>query len=206
MGSEYLIIVKSAEFDEVKGRLQGAPRISKGIERLCGDLTPLRKKVEDYGSAVSAFSSLRKQFPRAAILLMWRSRRPCALSRLILRAHTLPWSTQILMPQQRNSKEWRRRLLIWRKCFALLGKRSVSLRMTSRSDLPTGGCWERSWCEIQGSCWPWDHVHALAWWCKGAGEAWTGHASNGILTQPWHLDGHQLMYHLASFVLSPFFL
>jgi len=29
--------------------------IYKGIERLCGDSTPLRKKVEGCGSAVSAF-------------------------------------------------------------------------------------------------------------------------------------------------------
>jgi len=34
--------------------------IYKGIERLCGDLTPLRKKVEDYRSVVSAFLSLKK--------------------------------------------------------------------------------------------------------------------------------------------------
>jgi len=34
--------------------------IYQGIERLCGDLNPLRKKVEDYGSAVSASLSLKK--------------------------------------------------------------------------------------------------------------------------------------------------
>ena len=34
--------------------------IYKGIERLCGDPTPLKKRVEDYGSAVSAFLSLKK--------------------------------------------------------------------------------------------------------------------------------------------------
>jgi len=34
--------------------------IYKGIKRLCGDPTPLRKKVEDYGSAVSTYLSLKK--------------------------------------------------------------------------------------------------------------------------------------------------
>lgn len=34
--------------------------IYKGIERLCGDPTPLKKKVEDYGSAMSAYLSLKK--------------------------------------------------------------------------------------------------------------------------------------------------
>ena len=34
--------------------------IYKGIEQLCGDLTPLWKRVEDYRSAVSAYLSLKK--------------------------------------------------------------------------------------------------------------------------------------------------
>jgi len=34
--------------------------IYKGIERLYADSTPLRKKVEDYGSVVSAYLSLKK--------------------------------------------------------------------------------------------------------------------------------------------------
>jgi len=34
--------------------------IYKGIERLCGDPTPLRKKVEDYGSVLYAYLSLKK--------------------------------------------------------------------------------------------------------------------------------------------------
>jgi len=46
--------------------------IYKGIERICGDPTPLRKKLEDYESAVSAFLSLKKAaFPRATTLMMW---------------------------------------------------------------------------------------------------------------------------------------
>ena len=34
--------------------------IYKGIEWLYGDLNPLRKKMEDYGSVVSTFLSLKK--------------------------------------------------------------------------------------------------------------------------------------------------
>jgi len=57
MGSEYLTGLKNVKFDGVEGKLQGAPMIYKGIEQLCGDLTPLKKNVEDYGSAVSAVLS-----------------------------------------------------------------------------------------------------------------------------------------------------
>ena len=32
----------------------------QGMERLCGDPTPLQNKVEDYGSVVSAYLSLKK--------------------------------------------------------------------------------------------------------------------------------------------------
>jgi len=60
MGSEYLASLKNAKFDEVEEKLQGAPMMYKGIERLCEDPTPLRKKVEDYRSVVSAFLSLKK--------------------------------------------------------------------------------------------------------------------------------------------------
>ena len=60
MGSEYLTSLKNVKFEEVEGKLQSAPMIYKGIERLHGDPTPLKKKVEDYGSAVSAFLSLKK--------------------------------------------------------------------------------------------------------------------------------------------------
>ena len=60
MGSEYLTSLKSVKFEQVEGKLQSAPMIYKGIERLCGDPTPLKKRVEDYGSAVSAFLSLKK--------------------------------------------------------------------------------------------------------------------------------------------------
>lgn len=60
IGSKHLVSLKNVRFDEVGGRLQGAPMIYKEIEWLCGDPTPLRKKVEDYGSAASAFLSLKK--------------------------------------------------------------------------------------------------------------------------------------------------
>jgi len=48
------------KFDEVEARLQGPPMIYKGIEWLCGDPNPLRKKVEGYKSAISTFLSLEK--------------------------------------------------------------------------------------------------------------------------------------------------
>ena len=60
MGSEYLTNLKNIKFKEVEGKLQSATTIYKGIERLRGDPTPLKKKMEDYGSAVSAFLSLKK--------------------------------------------------------------------------------------------------------------------------------------------------
>ena len=60
MGSEYLTSLKNGKFEEVEGKLQSAPMIYKGIERLRRDATPLKKEVEDYGSAVSAFLSLKK--------------------------------------------------------------------------------------------------------------------------------------------------
>ena len=60
MEFEYLTSLKNAKFDEIEGKLESAPMIYKGIERLCGDPTPLRKKVKDYGRAVSAFLSLKK--------------------------------------------------------------------------------------------------------------------------------------------------
>ena len=59
-GSEYLTSLKNAKFDEVEARLQGALKIYKGIERLCGDSNPWRKKVKDYGSVVFTFFSLKK--------------------------------------------------------------------------------------------------------------------------------------------------
>lgn len=55
MESEYLTSLKNAKFDEIEGKLQGGPMIYKGIKHLCGDPTPLRKKVEDYRSVVLAF-------------------------------------------------------------------------------------------------------------------------------------------------------
>ena len=60
MGSKYLTSLKNAKFDEIEGKFQAAPMIYEGIERLCRNPTPLRKRVEDYGSAVSAFLSLNK--------------------------------------------------------------------------------------------------------------------------------------------------
>ena len=60
MGYEYLTNLKSAKFDGVETKIQGASMVYKGIERLCGDPNPSRKKVEDYGSALSAFLSLKK--------------------------------------------------------------------------------------------------------------------------------------------------
>ena len=45
--------LKKAGLDAVEAKIQEAPMIYKGIEQLCGDPTPLQKKVEDYGSAVS---------------------------------------------------------------------------------------------------------------------------------------------------------
>jgi len=41
-------------------KIQEAPMIYKGTERLCGDPTYLRKKVEDYGSLVSTYLFLKK--------------------------------------------------------------------------------------------------------------------------------------------------
>ena len=61
MGSEYLTSLKNVKFEEVEEKLQSIPMIYKRIERLCEDPTPLKKKkMEDYGSAVSAFLSLKK--------------------------------------------------------------------------------------------------------------------------------------------------
>jgi len=60
MGSKYLVAMKKADLDVVEAKIQEAPMIYTGIEWLCGDSTPLQKKVEDYGSAISAYLSLKK--------------------------------------------------------------------------------------------------------------------------------------------------
>jgi len=60
MRFEYLATLKKADLDAVEAKIQDAPMIYKGIERLCGDPTPLWEKVEDYGSAVSVYLSLKK--------------------------------------------------------------------------------------------------------------------------------------------------
>jgi len=60
MGSEYLAILKKMDLDVVEAKIKDAPMIYKGIERLCGDLTPLWKKVEAYRRVVSAYLSLKK--------------------------------------------------------------------------------------------------------------------------------------------------
>jgi len=60
MGSEYLDALKKADLDVVEAKIQEGSMIYKGIERLSRDLTPLRKKVEDYGSAVSSYLCLKK--------------------------------------------------------------------------------------------------------------------------------------------------
>ena len=59
IGSEYLASLKNVKFEEIEGKVQSALMICKGIERVRGDPTP-SKKMEDYGSAVSAFLSLKK--------------------------------------------------------------------------------------------------------------------------------------------------
>jgi len=56
-----LTTLKDVKFEEVEGKLQSAPMIYKEIERLRRDPTPLNMKVEDYGSVVSAFLSLKKE-------------------------------------------------------------------------------------------------------------------------------------------------
>jgi len=60
MGFEYLVALKKADLYVVEAKIQEAPLIYKGIERLCDDPTPLRKKVEDCARAVSAYLSLKK--------------------------------------------------------------------------------------------------------------------------------------------------
>jgi len=62
----HLIIVgdratlKRANLEVVEAKIQEAPMIYKGTERLCGDPNPLQKKVKDYRSAASAYLSLNK--------------------------------------------------------------------------------------------------------------------------------------------------
>jgi len=60
MGSKYLAAWKKADLNAVEAKIQDTPMIYKGIEPICGDLTPLRKKVEDYRSAISTYLSLKK--------------------------------------------------------------------------------------------------------------------------------------------------
>ena len=67
MGSKYLVALKKDDLDVVEAKIQEHPMIYKGIERLCGDSTPLKKKVEDYGSAVTAYLSLKKAASLCAI-------------------------------------------------------------------------------------------------------------------------------------------
>ena len=60
IGSEYLAALKMADLDAGETKIQEAPMIYKGINRLYGDPIPLRKKMEDYGSAVCTYLSLKK--------------------------------------------------------------------------------------------------------------------------------------------------
>jgi len=60
MGSEYLVALKRDDLNVIEVKIQETPMIYKGIKRPCGDSTPLRRKVEDCGSAVSAYLSLKK--------------------------------------------------------------------------------------------------------------------------------------------------
>jgi len=99
MGSKYFTSLKTVNFDEVEAKIQEASLIYKGIEQLCEDLNPLRKKVKDYGSVVSAFLSLKKTASMCHHLDNVEKVKACALSRSILRDHILPWFVQILMHQ-----------------------------------------------------------------------------------------------------------
>ena len=57
---EYLEDLEGADRDAMEAKIQEVHMIYNGIVWLCCDPTPLRKKEEDYGSAVSAYLSLKK--------------------------------------------------------------------------------------------------------------------------------------------------
>jgi len=57
---EYLIALKNVDLDAVEANILEAFMIYKGIERLCGDPNPMQKRLDDYGSPVSAYVSLKK--------------------------------------------------------------------------------------------------------------------------------------------------
>ena len=60
VGSKYLAALKKVDLNVVEAKIQEAPMIYKGIKQLCGDSTPLLKKMEDYGTVVSSYLTLKK--------------------------------------------------------------------------------------------------------------------------------------------------
>ena len=60
MGSEYWVALEKANLDAMEVKIQEVTMIYKGIEWLCGDPTPLWKKLENYSCAISAYLSLKK--------------------------------------------------------------------------------------------------------------------------------------------------
>ena len=60
MGSYYLIDLKNTNFDEVDAKIHRSLMTYTGIKPYYRDPNPLRKKVEDYRSIISASLSLKK--------------------------------------------------------------------------------------------------------------------------------------------------
>jgi len=126
MGSKYLVALKKDDLDVVEAKIQEHPMIYKGIERLCGDSTLLQKKVEDYGSAVTAYLSLKKATSLCYHSTVVRQQKTACTERLSLPSPILSWSVQNLMHYKRDIGASSRGCPTWRRHFVVLEKRSVN--------------------------------------------------------------------------------
>jgi len=127
MVSKYLAALKKADLNAVEAKIQETPMIYRRMERLCGDMTPLWKKLEDYGSAVSAYLSLKKAASLCHHLIVVRQqKRPYVPRTLSLPSPILLGSIQNLMHYKRDIGASSRGSLSWRRHFVVLRQRSVS--------------------------------------------------------------------------------
>jgi len=67
IGSKYLATLKKADLNAVEAKIQDAPMIYKGIERICGDLTPYQKRWRITGVQHLSTCLRRKLLPYASI-------------------------------------------------------------------------------------------------------------------------------------------
>ena len=99
--------------------------IYKGINLLCSDPTPLRKRVDDYKTAVSAYLSLKKIAPLCHHLTCGEQKTACTEQVELAQSQLTMAGTDLDVLQERH-RSIIQRIIDWRRQFVLPGKKSVS--------------------------------------------------------------------------------